>query len=116
MKRGPPVASALAIGIVLIFPTLATWLYFVHLSGRPAMAVLYGASKVLQFAFPLVWVLAVQRRRLKLAPPRAESIAWGAAFGLAAAGLALAAYYGYFKHSPYLEQAPAMVAAKVRDM
>src|SRR5712671_3662516 len=106
MKRGPPVASALAVGIVLIFPTLATWLYFVLLSGRPAMAVLYGASKVVQFAFPLVWVLAVQRRRPRLVRPDSRSVVWGAGFGVLVVAITLAAYYGYFKHSPFLEQAP----------
>jgi uncharacterized protein len=105
-----------AIAVTAAFPTLATFVYFVLLSGRPAMSVLYGASKVLQFAFPLVWVLGVQRRRLTLAPPNLPSVAWGAGFGASVVALALAAYYGYFKHSPYLAQAPAMVAAKVRDM
>jgi membrane protease YdiL (CAAX protease family) len=105
-----------AIAAVLVFPTLATWLYFVVLSGRPSMSVLYGASKVLQLAFPLAWVLAVQRRRLRLSRPDAPSIVWGTGFGLLVVAIALAAYYGFFKHSPYLEQAPAMVAAKVRDM
>jgi membrane protease YdiL (CAAX protease family) len=109
-------AHLAAVGAVLVFPTLATWLYFVVLSGQPAMSVLYGASKVLQFAFPLVWVLAVQRRRLSLAPPDGRSVASGVTFGLIVVAIALAAYYGYFKHSVYLEQAPAMVAAKVRDM
>ncbi len=109
-------AHLAAIAAVLVFPTLATWLYFVVLSGRPAMSLLYGASKVVQFAFPLVWVLAIQRRRLTLARPDGRSLAWGAGFGLFVVGIALAAYYGYFKHSAYLEQAPAMVAAKVRDM
>ncbi len=101
---------------VLVFPTLATWLYFVVLSGRPEMSLLYGASKVLQFAFPLAWVLAVQRRRIRLARPDRRSLAWGAGFGLLVTAITLAAYYGYFKHSTYLEQAPTMVAAKVRDM
>jgi membrane protease YdiL (CAAX protease family) len=109
-------AHLAVIGGVLVFPTLATWLYFVLLSGQPAMSVLYGASKVVQFAFPLLWVLAVQRRRPRLVRPDGRSIAWGAGFGVLVVGITLAAYYGYFKHSPYLEQAPAMVAAKVRDM
>src|SRR5262245_27258841 len=109
-------AHLAAVVAVLVFPTLATWLYFVVLSGRPAMSLLYGASKLLQFAFPLVWVLGVQRRRLRLAPPTLPPVAWGTAFGLLVMAAALAAYYGYFKHSAYLEQAPAMVAAKVRDM
>jgi membrane protease YdiL (CAAX protease family) len=105
-----------AIAGVLVFPTLSTWLYFVLLSGRPAMSVLYGASKVLQFAFPLLWVLRVQRRRLTLSRPDRRSLAWGAGFGLLVVALALAVYYGGLKQTTYLDQAPTMVAAKVRDM
>jgi membrane protease YdiL (CAAX protease family) len=100
----------------MVFPTVGTYLYFVVLSGRPAMSALYGASKVLQFVFPLAWVLYVQRRRLTLRCPELADIAWGGGLGLLIVAIALAAYFGYFKHSAYLAEAPTLVAAKVRDM
>jgi membrane protease YdiL (CAAX protease family) len=105
-----------ALGAAIAFPTAATYLYFVVLSGRPAMSVLYGASKVLQFAFPLAWVVLVQRKRPALRRPELPDLAWGGGLGLLIVAVALAAYYGYFKHSPYLAEAPTFVAAKVRDM
>ena len=57
-------ADAAALWTAALFPTLATWFYFVSLARYPsAAAQAYGAEKVLQFAFPAVWVVLVQRQR-----------------------------------------------------
>ena len=54
-----------AVLLALAYPALFTWLYVVALAGQPAgpKQGVYLAGKVLQFCFPLLWVLVVQRRR-----------------------------------------------------
>lgn len=105
-----------AVVAVLLFPTVATYAYFVLLSGRPSMSILYGASKIVQFAIPLAWVVFAQRRRIALTRPDPRSLVEGGLLGLAIAAVSLAAYFGYFRTSPLLASAPEMVAAKIRDM
>ncbi len=100
----------------MMFPTLTTVAYFVFLSGSPAMQTVYGGSKIVQFAFPILWVWAVQRRKIRLTRPDARSLIWGFAFGAAAMAAGFAAYYGYFKTSPALADAPRLIGAKVHDM
>jgi len=122
-------AHWLALALLLLFPTATTFLYFVVLSGDDSMSLVYGAGKVLQFAFPLVWVFAVQRKvrilaknvskpgLLRLLPrPQLKAIVWGAGFGLLVVVATLAVYYGYFKQSEYLGKTPALITAKFQDM
>ena len=59
-------ADALALVFALTFPTLLVLVYFVLLPEMDAPPVVqqaaYTIGKILQFGFPLVWVLAIQRR------------------------------------------------------
>jgi membrane protease YdiL (CAAX protease family) len=109
-------AHGMALGFALCFPLAATYGYFIVLSGAESMALAYTASKVLQFGFPLAWVLTVQRRPIRWQRPELAALAWGAAFGVAVVVVTLTAYFGYFKHSAFLERTPELVAAKLRDM
>jgi len=61
-------ATLVAVLAAALFPTLATWLYFVALPGSRWMLPVYGACKILQFAFPLVW-FKLQGRQVKLLRP-----------------------------------------------
>ena len=105
-----------ALALVMLLPTVATLLYFVVLSGNPLTQVVYFSSKVVQFAFPLAWVLLVQRRRVRPARPDRRSIVAGILLGAAGVAIGLPAYFGYFKHSPWLASAPDLILAKVDDM
>jgi uncharacterized protein len=58
-------ATLAAVLAAALFPTLATWLYFVALPGSRWMLPVYAACKVVQFGFPVVWAACVERR-----PPR----------------------------------------------
>ena len=67
-----------AVLFALAFPALLTWVYFVALaqSAAAVQQAAYALGKVVQFGFPLVWVLAVQRRRLHWqGPGRAGTVA-----------------------------------------
>lgn len=113
----PPLKRAdwLAIALALSFPTVATWVYFIVLAGSPAMQAAYGATKVLQFSFPLAWVLLWQRRKLKLALPTPAGVGIGLALGLAVLAGMLALYYGYLKTSPAMAETPALAAKKLAE-
>jgi membrane protease YdiL (CAAX protease family) len=48
-------ATLAAVVAAALFPTLATWLYFVVLPGSRWMLPVYAGCKILQFAFPAAW-------------------------------------------------------------
>ncbi len=103
-----------ALAFALTFPTLATWVYFILLSGKPSMGAVYWAVKVLQLAFPVVWVVAYERQAIRLARPQRAGVGQGLALGAAVLAATLALYYGYFKTSPVLSGAPAEIAEKLK--
>jgi len=49
-------ATLAAVLCAALFPTFATWLYFVVLPGSRWMVLVYAVCKVVQFAFPLLWL------------------------------------------------------------
>ncbi len=108
-------ADAWAVLFALAWPTLATWVYFVLLA-RSAAGLQQSAwliGKVVQFVFPLVWVLAVQRRPLRWKRPGIAGLAEGFAFGAAVFALMLAAYYLWLAPGGYLAAAAEAVSQKV---
>lgn len=105
-----------AICFAMVLPTVATLVYFVFLSGSDLMKIVYFGSKILQFSFPLIWVLAIQRHRLYISRPKWNSIFAGVLVGIGIVGTGLLAYYGFLKDSTYLQNAPALVTAKVSEM
>lgn len=107
---------AAALTVAVLLPSATTALYFIVLSGSQAMGVVYGLSKIVQFAFPLGWVLAVQKRRLRIARPEGRQVAMGLFVGAAMVATGLAAYFLYFKTSPWLVDLPRTIGEKLRDM
>lgn len=97
----------------MVFPSLATWLYFVEFGGHSAMRLVAGACKVLQFAFPVLWVCAVERRRLRAAWPSGKGAGHGLLFGLFVGVVILALYFGVLKSSSLLAEAPGQLRAKL---
>jgi membrane protease YdiL (CAAX protease family) len=86
--------------VAMLFPSLMTAMYFIVLSagnGQPNLwqSVTYGIGKTMQFAFPVLFVLLVERRFPLPKRPHFAGLAWGVAFGVAVAGGMLALYYGW---------------------
>jgi membrane protease YdiL (CAAX protease family) len=116
-------ADKAAVAAALVFPTVVTWFYFLAMNGAPAgwQQAAVGLGKTIQFAFPLLWVLAVQRRNRapRAACPAvfpgtfARGLALGAGFGLLVFAVALAVYGGWLKPSGCLEEAGRRMASKV---
>lgn len=99
-----------------LFPTLATWLYFIQLSGTGWALPAYALTKTIQFAFPAAWILVVEGRRRPL-PHGGGGSGRGLPFsllsGLAIVAVLLLAWRPILAASPAFERAPAAVAEKV---
>ena len=109
-------AHVAALVFVMLVPTVSTLLYFVVFSGRGGMQSLYFGSKVVQFAFPLVWVVALQRRKVRPTRPEWRSIVWGFTIGVLIVSAGLAAYFGYFKTVLIQHGAAERIGAKIDEM
>jgi len=101
------------LAFALGFPTLAAWVYFDVFSGKSWMLPAYTISKCVQFALPLVWVLAVVRVRIRWRDAPRRGFGIGLVSGAAILALHLAIYYGYFRASPVLAEAPAQLEEKL---
>ena len=72
----------------LVFPSIATWVYFVFAAqfSVGVQQTTYLLVKIIQFAFPAVWVWLVLRERPKYRRPDARGLALGAAFSIVVVG------------------------------
>lgn len=104
-----------AIVLAMVFPSIGTWLYFITFAGDESVAKVYAASKVVQFAFPIVWALAFERSRVTFRLPDGRGMLFGAAFGLAVMLGMLALYFGFFSDSSYALQGREALMAKLND-
>jgi membrane protease YdiL (CAAX protease family) len=109
--RGVTLAAVLA---AALFPTLATWLYFVVLPGSRWMTPVYLVCKVMQFAFPLVWVLGIERAhpRLWKAPSRVGLLA-GLVSGVMLSGSIYFLWQALFAGGALAERAETAVSSKL---
>ena len=108
-------ADVQAVLFTLAFPTLVTWVYFVLLkeSAPWLQQTAYGIGKVLQFAFPVLWVAAVQRRPLGFKRPGPQGLGEGVAFGLVVFAAVLVVYHAWLKPAGYFNAAAEPIEQKV---
>ncbi len=102
----------------MAFPAALTWVYFFAFDGHPAGAqqAAYGIGKTIQFAFPAIWVLLVERRRLKWPATATRGVPFGVAFGAAIAGLMLIAYFAWLGPSGFFMQTATSVKGKLNGI
>lgn len=117
-RSGGEGASALLLAIACLFPTLATWLYFVRLSGSDWALYVYGATKAIQFAIPVLWWMASARAAAPSPARRrrggsGRGLFLGLLSGLALAVVSLLAWRPILAASPAFADTPAAVADKV---
>jgi membrane protease YdiL (CAAX protease family) len=107
-----------AVIFALALPTFVTLVYFVWAEQFSAgvQQVTYTAAKVVQFGFPVAWVLWVQRRRLWTPGPLTKGLWLGVVFGLAVAGAMVGLYHYWLKSAAFFADAQSQILEKVAGM
>ncbi len=97
------------------FPTLLTWVYFVALHGAAewSQRAAYLVGKIVQFAFPVVWVVWIERQRRGWRAPGANGIAEGVSTGLLAAAGIVCGYFLLLKNTAQFSVAASAMRDKV---
>lgn len=105
--------------VAMVFPCLATWIWFVLLADSAAAPAAFALSKIVQFGFPAAVCFWLRRK-----PPfwRGEevgsgrAIAAGALVGLAIAALIVLGYALLFRGGPAMVEASGAIARKVASL
>jgi membrane protease YdiL (CAAX protease family) len=102
------------------YPTLLACIYFVALAGQgkgPNTASLgaYGVGKAVQFAFPLLIVCGLERRRLHPTVPSLRGLIPGVAFGLAVGAATWGLYAIFLRDWLIRIGTPQKVLVKVQE-
>lgn len=107
-----------ALLFALTFPTLMTWAYFIGLANAPAAWQLAasGIGKVIQFGFPVFWVVVVQRQRLTRPSVQRDGLLKGGLFGVAIAATMFVAYHVWLKDSSDFAAGADQIRVKVAGM
>src|SRR5262245_13470303 len=114
MSPNPSMKQAVLL-VAMLFPTLATWLYFVAFAGHPAMRVVFALGKLAQFALPLVWIVGVERRPPRFFAGGTRGAGTGLVLGAIIGGGVLAAHTLAVR-SGLLAGAPEAIRAKVVEI
>jgi CAAX protease family protein len=112
----PASRDAVALVIAALFPALGTWLYFHTFAGRAELKVVFTASKVVQFAFPIAWVWLVQRQAIQFHQPTRKGILAGLAFAALLVGTMVGSYLLVLRESRYLSGADTALWNKLGDI
>jgi membrane protease YdiL (CAAX protease family) len=109
------VDSIAALVFAMVFPAVATWGYFIQAAfySERIQQITLAAGKLLQFAFPVVWVLLIRRERVVWKHPMSDGVGAGAAFGAVVFAAMLLVYHLGLRPSGFLEPARGAIAEKV---
>jgi membrane protease YdiL (CAAX protease family) len=108
-----PGAESAALLFAALFPSIGTYLYFVALSGTRWTAPVYLVCKLIQFSFPLLWTVWVERARPRLFKQPGKKGLWIGLFsGLGLVGSLLLVWRSLLA-LPDLAGVPASVSAKL---
>lgn len=107
-----------AIVFALIFPTLMTWVYFIGLAKSPGGLQLAasGIGKVVQFGFPIFWVVVGQRQRLPRPRFQRDGLLIGGLFGLTVVATMFSAYHFWLKDNPDFSAGAQQIREKVAGL
>jgi membrane protease YdiL (CAAX protease family) len=112
-----PIAKRDLVAVVfaLVLPSVITWVYFFQAESLPASAqlVVFNAVKLVQFAFPIIWVLAVQKGSVTLRPQHSGGAVLGLAFGAVVAAATFTLYLVALRGSDLLVGATEEIIGKV---
>jgi hypothetical protein len=107
-----------ALAFAIVFPTALTWVYFIWLAKSAAtlQQTAYSIGKVIQFGFPMFWVIVVRRQRPKDWRPRRAGLVTGAVFGAAVVATMFAAYHFWLEPTGALRAASETIREKVAGL
>jgi membrane protease YdiL (CAAX protease family) len=110
----------------MVLPAFLAWFYFVKLARKPGMeeagqgvntlaTAAYFGGKLLQFAWPVLWMGGVERRWPQVTGPSPSGLALGFGFGLAVGLGTFALYFFLRRFTQVLAEARPRILAKVRE-
>ncbi|HVR98996.1 MAG TPA: CPBP family intramembrane glutamic endopeptidase [Thermoanaerobaculia bacterium] len=102
-----------ALAFAGLFPTFATWLYFVVLPASGWSQPAFAAAKLLQFAFPVVWIWGVERDPVRPGRFQMAGLGLGMLSGLALMALQTAVYTGLLAGTPLVQGARTVIGEKL---
>jgi CAAX protease family protein len=107
-----------AIVFAIVFPTIVTLAYFVVLAGQSSglQQAAYGIGKVIQFAFPAVWVFIVLREKICWHRPTRSGIGLAFGFGLLIAGTMIAMALLWLKPIGFFDGPGEAIREKIRGL
>lgn len=107
-----------AVIFALVLPTLVTLAYFVWAERFPASVqqAIYSVAKITQFAFPVAWVLWVQRRRPRVSRSVTRGTAWGLVSGLVVAVVMVASYHYWLRSADFFVAAESQIQQKIAGL
>jgi uncharacterized protein len=111
----PRLRDSLALLFAALFPALATWLYFVALSGSRWTAPVFALCKLIQFSFPLLWILGAERARPRLFKQPGTPGLWIGLFSGTGLVAGLMAFWRPLLARPELAGVPAAISGKLAE-
>jgi membrane protease YdiL (CAAX protease family) len=119
-SQEPPPRPALVLGGVLFalaYPSIITWGYFVLAErySTGAQQSIFLVVKVIQFAFPAVWVAFVLRERLRTGRPSAAGLVLAAAFSVVVVGAGWLLFHYLLRDLPVFANAATLIREKIKE-
>lgn len=116
-------ADFIAVIVAMVLPSIITWAYFFQAESFSAgvQQSVFTIVKVLQFAFPVLWVYLVQRRRegkelVATLVEESSGLLPGLLFGVAVAATGGVLYWFILRDAPFFSAAAEQIRAKVAGM
>ena len=113
--RPGTVLNWVAVLIALVLPTVVTLAYFVFAgdSNAGVQQTVYVIAKLVQFAFPVFWVAAIQKRSLQFKLSSFRGVPLGILFGMAVSCMAMVLYYSWVSSAEFFQLGRVAIEQKI---
>jgi membrane protease YdiL (CAAX protease family) len=117
---GTKVRDWLALSFAMTLPAVMTFFEFVVLGGHMhesnlALQIAFGAGKLVQFSFPIIFVVICQRARLRHLAPTWRGLWMGVGFGLVTSAAIWVLYPLLWHYTDLFESTPATVRTYLEE-